>query len=52
MVKKSLCATLILSTMLLFSGCSSLTGSAEPTETEVVNAVPNGAVVAETGSKL
>lgn len=52
MVKKSLCATLILSTMLLFSGCSSLTGSAEPTETEVVNAVPNGAVVAETGSKI
>ena len=52
MVKKSLCTTLILSTMLLFSGCSSLTGSAEPTETEVVNTVPNGAVVTETGSKI
>lgn len=52
MIRKSFCVTLVLSTMLLFSGCSSLTGSTEATETEAVNTVPSGAVEAETGNKI
>lgn len=35
-----------------FSGCSSLTGSAESTEKEVLNAVSSGAVMAETGNEI
>lgn len=54
MIRKSFCVTLVLSTMLFFSGCSSLTGSTEATETEAVSVstVPNGAVEAETGNKI
>lgn len=49
MIRKSFCVTLVLSTMLLFSGCSSLTGSTEATETEAVSTVPSGAVETEAG---
>lgn len=52
MIRKSFCVTLVLSTMLLFSGCSSLTGSTGVTETEAVSTVPSGAVEAETGNKI
>lgn len=52
MIRKSFCVTLVLSTMLLFSGCSSLTGSTEATETEAVSTVPSGAVEAEAGNKI